>query len=1075
MAAFTLSRFGDNERFHPQVEIFYSYSHKDGKLRDQLEKSLSILKSERIIAAWHDRKIGVSEDWSGQIDEHVKSAQIILLLVSADFLASGYCYDIEVRRAMERHEAGEALVVPVILRPVDWSGAPFGKLQALPSDAKPITSWSNRDAAFSDVVTGVRRLAEGLGSRRSVEAWAKRAERALDDLPDADLWPRLSPSARMALARAEGVRRAIGKEQVHTYQLIVGLFPEWQGFFAKAGVDYDALKDIIQRAFRARLPDDFPIPDLSALPTPSANVRRALNQAAKRAVERGSRAIWSADLLYGVLSLTESKTVQALKRRGLRREDIHVVDGPESQVGVEGDPGADQRAAWASRRGAGPWTGLEAPPEVQPAAANSAPSVQHTSSTPMLEEPIPPLLRPTSGEFPYPGAGPQSANPTPKVASDLWCREDRLGYEAYARTIAELITHEETVAPLTIGIKAPWGAGKTSLMKRVQELLDGGATVNEAGRAKILEDSHPQLTLREMLARLKDSTKPMGLKLKRGKDYNFPPRITVWFNAWKYQTSEQVWAGMAHCIINQVTARMSIRDRELFWLRLHARRVNADEVRKKVYESVARQLWPIALVVFVGCVAVIWMASGVHDVSIQRFIQGGAIFASLAGMIWKAWDKLGDKAAETVKEMVREPGYEGKMGYLHLVESDMRDVLELVTEAQQPPEEATSGAKAPAGKKDSIAALEALRHPKSASPAKGPLVVFVDDLDRCAPNKVADVVEAINLFLCGDYPNCIFVLGMEPGMVAAALEVANKDVIQKAEEMGLTDQSVPVGWRFMEKIIQLPIMIPPPTKGGRDSYVQSLTGVHEFNAYMAKMVENVPKEEFRSQLGLTMPSSLSEFEKVRRAAQEPLKEEDVAQFKSELTGLSLSEVVEKSNKVLAEVPLEKRRAAAEASKRAYAEAFVERDPLMGKFVTDVAQLVDGNPRQIKRYVNVFRFYSTLRHSLQVDGVASREELPSDEMMAKFVALSVHWPHAMDCLRKKDAKASEANGRKVTLLESLESESRKTPAEVATVDVAWEKFVGKEGLGLGAWAMRPAFREFLSRGESLFQNEGHGLW
>lgn len=68
---------------------------------------------------------------------------------------------------------------------------------------------------------------------------------------------------------------------------------------------------------------------------------------------------------------------------------------------------------------------------------------------------------------------------------------------------------------------------------------------------------------------------------------------------------------------------------------------------------------------------------------------------------------------------------------------------------------------------------------------------------------------------------------------------------------------------------------------------------------------------------------------------------------------------------------------------------------MAKFVKEVAQVVDGNPRQIKRYVNVFRFYSTLRHSLQVDGVATQEELPSDEMMAKFVALSVHWPHAMD--------------------------------------------------------------------------------
>jgi hypothetical protein len=473
------------------------------------------------------------------------------------------------------------------------------------------------------------------------------------------------------------------------------------------------------------------------------------------------------------------------------------------------------------------------------------------------------------------------------------------------------------------------------------------------------------------------------------------------------------------------------------------------------------------------------------------------------------FSKLGETAAGTVRNLIHEPDYEGKMGYLHLVESDMREVLDLVTAAQVAPEGLTSGAKAPAQKSGLIAALKALRHPKSGLPArfegiatsvpveavsqpptdaalkrrsstKAPLIVFVDDLDRCSPNKVADVVEAINLFLCGDYPNCIFVLGMEPGMVAAALEVANKDVIQKAEEMGLTDQSVPVGWRFMEKIIQLPIMIPPPTKGGRDSYVESLTGMHEFNAHMAEMADSVRQTKVYGPSGMLMSSAIlpnAFIDSVRAGAteREPLNEEDVAKYMGELQGRSLSEVEEKSNKVLAEAPQEKRRAAAEASKRAYAQAFVERDPLMAKFVKDVAQLVDGNPRQIKRYVNVFRFYSTLRHSLQVDGVASQAELPSDEMMAKFVALSVHWPHAMDCLRKKDAKASEVNGRKVTLLESLESESRKTPTEVATVDAAWEKFVGKEGLGLGAWAMRPAFREFLSRGESLFQNEGHGLW
>lgn len=122
------------------IEVFISYSHKDELLRDELERHSSILKRQKIISTWHDRKIGAGDDWKGQIDDHLDSAQIILLLISADFLASDYCYDIEMNRAIERHEFGEARVIPIILRPVDWKGAPFGKLQALPKNAEPVIS-----------------------------------------------------------------------------------------------------------------------------------------------------------------------------------------------------------------------------------------------------------------------------------------------------------------------------------------------------------------------------------------------------------------------------------------------------------------------------------------------------------------------------------------------------------------------------------------------------------------------------------------------------------------------------------------------------------------------------------------------------------------------------------------------------------------------------------------------------------------------------------------------------------------------------------------------------------------------
>ena len=121
-------------------------------------KHLSLLQRQGVIQTWHDRNINAGDDWKQQIDDNLNTATVILLLISADFLASDYCYEIEMQRALERHNAGEARVIPVILRPVDWRGAPFGTLQALPANAKPITLWTNRDEAYANVAQGVRRL-----------------------------------------------------------------------------------------------------------------------------------------------------------------------------------------------------------------------------------------------------------------------------------------------------------------------------------------------------------------------------------------------------------------------------------------------------------------------------------------------------------------------------------------------------------------------------------------------------------------------------------------------------------------------------------------------------------------------------------------------------------------------------------------------------------------------------------------------------------------------------------------------------------------------------------------------------
>ena len=142
------------------ITLFYSYAHVDEPLRQQLEKHLSLLQRQGLILPWHDRAILPGDEWAKDIDEHLNTASIILLLISPDFLASDYCYDKEMQRALERHTRGEARVIPVILRPCDWQSAPFGKLQAVPRDGKAITTWQNQDEAFLAVATELRRVIE---------------------------------------------------------------------------------------------------------------------------------------------------------------------------------------------------------------------------------------------------------------------------------------------------------------------------------------------------------------------------------------------------------------------------------------------------------------------------------------------------------------------------------------------------------------------------------------------------------------------------------------------------------------------------------------------------------------------------------------------------------------------------------------------------------------------------------------------------------------------------------------------------------------------------------------------------
>ncbi len=137
------------------AKVVFSYSHTDEQLRNELEKHLSPLKRTGQIETWHDRRIDPGSEFESAIDLYFAEANIILLLVSPDFIASDYCYDIELNNALERHERGDAIVIPVILRPCAWHNLPFGKLLAATTDGKPIVKFTHIDDGFVEVVKAV--------------------------------------------------------------------------------------------------------------------------------------------------------------------------------------------------------------------------------------------------------------------------------------------------------------------------------------------------------------------------------------------------------------------------------------------------------------------------------------------------------------------------------------------------------------------------------------------------------------------------------------------------------------------------------------------------------------------------------------------------------------------------------------------------------------------------------------------------------------------------------------------------------------------------------------------------------
>jgi tetratricopeptide (TPR) repeat protein len=227
-----MSGSGNEAMPRPGTHLLENY-HEDKNFRDELVKYLD----RSSIGAWHDREIDAYTTSGNQVDSNLNLSQIVLLLISVDFTASDYCYGVEMQRALERHEAGEVIVIPVIIRPVNWKSAPFSRLHILPAGCQPVSIWTEPDKAYQDVARGIRRainkiLKQQYMNDAEIDVKNKRYESALVAYEEASQFGEDNPALYQGKA---AVFYALNRfdEALSAYQQAIWLEPEraqcWRG------------------------------------------------------------------------------------------------------------------------------------------------------------------------------------------------------------------------------------------------------------------------------------------------------------------------------------------------------------------------------------------------------------------------------------------------------------------------------------------------------------------------------------------------------------------------------------------------------------------------------------------------------------------------------------------------------------------------------------------------------------------------------------------------------------------------------------------------------------------------------
>lgn len=568
------------------------------------------------------------------------------------------------------------------------------------------------------------------------------------------------------------------------------------------------------------------------------------------------------------------------------------------------------------------------------------------------------------------------------AASDqpiLETTKDKLGFSVYAKALRDFIASKDTATPLTISVEAPWGQGKSSLMRMIKYELNPGRSwylrfwiwlklqgwrlrwliaspvwwLSKVGIWIAHRYKWRSESLKELEEGMLDTShygppSSLGDRVGSGAGESKFRRIarwcarvrlpveahhpTVWFNAWKYDQEEAIWSALASTILEQIKSSHSWIGRFSIWFRLSLKRTNRLLVLKDLFRKL---FWPALLA------ALVWLW---HNYSgyvsslinrpfteaqfsvVKRILQAALVLTSgikLASIIEDPFSLPFDK-------YVKAPDYRKKIGFIADFEEDFKRIVKLVT-----------------------------------SPVWGwkprKLVIFIDDLDRCEPPKSADVVEAINVFL--DSPGCVFVIGMDSRAVVASIELKYEKMFQKLQQE--SPDSPSLGRNFLEKIIQVPFAIPSMADRFMTPFVIDVIG--------PKPIE--PSEENGATLREGVDMKL------------PLRTEPVGAIPQPATASPAGE--ERKEDVGSYSNME-----------------------VWQAINNGVQYLETNPRQLKRFINLFRLQVYISNSRKLFSESSSEASPHAgytlNSLAAWTVFSMRWPLIVASLAQEYQQAALRN-------------------------------------------------------------------